>query len=347
MARQLTIRVPATLRGIAKRQRTVKTFWCHVEATVEIPEADHLDNPEALVMTYERWSKFGRPRKKETVRMVSGGHTGGLYRALKGPTGRPASFENLAAPEPGWQSNPFASKFQGRAQLPYAQLLGSMREIHRDSTAWPVERAKKVAADLLLVDGQLWRKDLEPIWMVGIDGKAAETDYQKPFPNSIQPGIPFPLRDRQAAEDAAAAWAARGGGKVKSSGMSLVEADPRFFARSREGLLRELMTTSFHSARRRLNAQYWMGLPTDIADKIDEAEAMLMPGGMLSGAAEKIDYLRRQIDRNEEYGVPTPAGSWLAATEAAISLGLEADLIAGGPTIQFDPHDELLLESLA
>jgi hypothetical protein len=348
MARQLTIRVPATIRGLAKRQRKVKAFWCHVEATVEVPEADRLDNPEAVVLSYERWSKFGRPRKKETVRMVSAGHAGALYRQLKGPTGRAATIEDLIAQDGAWGQNPFFSKFKGRAQASYSELLGSMREIHKDNTAWPVERAKKVAADLILVEGTLWRRDLEPIWTVKLDGKSAETDYQKPFPSSIQAGIPFPLLDRIAAEEAAVAWAARGDGKVKSSGMTLLAADGRFLTRSREGLLRELMTTAFHSARRALNAQYWMmAMSADIASKVDETEAMLMPGGMLSGAAERIDSLLRGVDRDDPYGVPAPRGSWLAAVEAAIALGLEPDLIAGGPSIQFDPNDELLLESLA
>ncbi|WP_456717605.1 MULTISPECIES: hypothetical protein [unclassified Bradyrhizobium] len=279
--------------------------------------------------------------------MVSAGHAGALYRQLKGPTGRAATFEDLVAQDEVWGQNPFFSKFRGRAQASYNELLGSMREIHKDNTAWPVERAKKVASDLLLVDGQLWRRDLEPIWTVTLD-REATTDYQKPFPNSIQPGIPFPLLDRVAAEETAAAWAARAGVKFKSSGMTLQEADGRFLVRDRDGLLRELMTTAFHSARRALTAQYWMsGLPADIASKVDETEAMLMPGGMLSGAAERIDSLFRQIDRDDQYGIPAPRGSWLTAVEAAVALGLEPDLIAGGPSIQFDPNDELLLGALA
>ncbi|MBA1566677.1 hypothetical protein G9G77_27435, partial [Klebsiella pneumoniae] len=83
-----------------------------------------------------------------------------------------------------------------------------------------------------------------------------------------------PLLDRIAADEAAATWAARSDGKVKSSGMTLLAADGNFLARTREGLMRELMTTAFHSARRSLNAQYWMtGVPADIASKVDETEA--------------------------------------------------------------------------
>ena len=347
MARQLTLRIPATIRGIARKQRKPKVFWCAVQATVEVPEATALDNPAAVVMSYERWTK-SRPRRKEMVTMTTAGHEGALYRLIKNSDGRPATFENLAAQEAFWKANPFFSKFAPQAQAPYTEVLGRLREIHRDNTAWPVERAKKVAADLLLVDGHIWRRDLEPVWTVSVEDGVAKTDWLKPFPNSIQPAIPFPLSEREEAERAAQSLATRLGGKPKSTTMTLVEADPRFLARNREGLLREMMTTAFHSTRRVLTGQYWRsGLPPDLAAKIEETEAMLSPGGMLSGAAERIDSLRWMADRSDEYGTPVPRGSWLATVEHAIALGLEADLIAGGPSIQFDPHDELLLEALA
>lgn len=347
MARQLALRIPATLRGIARKQRKPKVFWCFVQAAVELPEVSALDNPQAVVMSYERWTK-SRPRRKETVKLTSAGHEGALYRLVKNSEGRPATFDNLTAQDPYWKGNPFFSKFAAQAQAPHSEVIGRLREIHRDNTAWPVERARKVAADLLLVDGQVWRRDLEPVWTVSIEAGVVQTDWLKPFPNSIQPAIPFPLTEREEAERAAQSLATRMGGDLKSTGMALLEADLRFLTRNRDGLLREMMTTAFHYTRRMLTSQYWRsGLPSDITSKIEETEAMLSPGGMLSGAAERIDYLRRMTDRSDEYGIPAPRGSWLVTVEHAITLGLESDLIAGGPSMQFDPHDELLLESLA
>lgn len=359
MARSLAVDMSCGFRGIRRKQSKVKWHPYKIAVTVEIAETPALENPEALVVAYERWAKIG-PRRKETVRRPIGGHAGALWRPLAGPNFAPtASFADLEAiaRHAHWKQNPFHRRGPTAGLPTHAEALSVMREIRMDTGDWTRERAAKIAGDLLLVDDVLHRRDIEPVWMVILGDEKIETDFVRPFPGSILSAIPFPIAERERAEDAARRLADACGAKVKSSGMRLEIADPAYLSRTCEETFSQMMGMAFSAARKTINWQCRGKVPEAIQERYDTFAKTIVPGGDICEAAAQLDSFEQTA--TDFCGYETPAhfddragrsqfsGGWRRCAEAALAVGVIHGCF-GGETVhpELDPEDDFALSSL-
>lgn len=363
MARSLVVDMPCGFRGVRRKQRKVKWHPYKISVPVEIAETNALANPEALVVSYERWAKDGPrqgPRRKETVRQAVAGHAGALWRPVPGPDYAPRSnFADLqvAARHAFWRQYPFAR--QPTAGLPtHSEALSVMREIHKDTGEWGKERATRIAADLMLVNDELHRRDIEPVWMVIPKEKDVEIDFQRPFPGRITSGIPFPITARDRAEEAARRLAEVSGGKVKSSGMRLEAADAAFLSRTCDGSFAQMMAMAFATARSTINRECRGKIPAAIQDRYEAFANAIASGGYVCDAAALLDGLEqtaldfsRYEDQDYGYGngaVRNPfAGGWRRTAECALSISAIHDVFGGeAMRPELTDEDDLALSSL-
>lgn len=352
MTRSLAVDMPCGFRGIRRKQRKVKWHPYKLSVVVEIAETEALANSEALVVSYERWAKWGA-RRKETVRQSVAGHAGALWRPVPGPDYAPrSSFADLqvAARHGHWRQYPFGR--QPTADLPiHTEALSVMREIHKDTAEWAKERALRIAADLMLVNDTLHRRDIEPVWMVILKKDGVEIDFQRPFPGRVTSGIPFPIQEYERAEESARRLADGAGGKVKPPWMRLEGADVAYLSRTSDDTFAQMMAMAFSTARRAINRECRGKIPPTIQDRYDGFAKAISPGGDVCAAAAQLDGLEqtaRDISDYEDsddrgYGntpVRNPfGGGWRRAAEAALSIGVIHDIF-GGETMRPDLADE-------
>lgn len=222
----------AGVKGRKSRQRTNKWTWMRLSTPVGIGEDERLSEPEALVVSYERFATDRAPRTKETVRRVTPGHEGSLWRGLQDGRGRPLTAEALADAEAsrGTTFWPFAKPFgrDGGLLEPESIVMATMASIEIDGR--PVQRARvaKTAESLCDVSGELWRKDTEPTWIVGLEAGRAVLDYGRGYSGKEMPGIRIRIDRREDAEAMARAIGTTG--KPKLSKMRVEKADPRFLS---------------------------------------------------------------------------------------------------------------------
>lgn len=359
MARQLVVDMPAMIHGIRRKQRKTKWHPCRVAAPVEIAETTAVDDPQALVTTYERWAKTG-PRRKETVRQAVAGHAGALWRPVPGPDHGPrASFEDLAAAarHPYWRGYPFGKQPTG---LPtHVEALTTMREVRKDTSEWALAKASRVAADLILVDGTLHRRDIEPVWMVIPGGDRVEIDFQRPFPGRIASGIPVPLLEFDKAERLANDLAQSSGVKVKAPWMKLETARPEFLSATTETTFARMMTMAFVAARNSIRRQCRGMVPDLLNERFEAFTAAMAPGGDVCAAARLLDDVELSASdfAAAEYGdyadpregdrCRTMQGGWRHCAAAAIGAGVMHDLIGGEDARpELDSEDEDALAAL-
>jgi hypothetical protein len=358
MARSLAVDMSCGFRGIRRKQRKVKWHPYKLSVTVEIAEVPAVENLTALVVSYERGAKTG-PRRKETVRQAVAGHAGALWRPVPGPDYVPrSSFADLeaVARHVYWRQYPFGRNPAGGLPT-HTEALAVMREIHKDSGEWARERAARIASDLLLVDDVLHRRDIEPVWMVIPAGKVVEVDFQRPFPGRITSGIPFPIAERERAEEAARRLAEAAGSKVKSSGMRLEVADPAFLSRTCGVSFAQMMAMAFATARNAINRECRGKIPQALQERYDAFAKAILPGGDVCEAAALLDGLEQAIadfsafdgpDYSVNGAVRSPlGGGWRRCAEAALSIGAIHDIF-GGETMrpELEAEDDFALSSL-
>ena len=352
MARTLTVTMPCALQGVRRKQRKTKWHWCAVGVPVEIAEAAALENPAALSTSYERWARSG-PRRKETVQSVSGGHQGGLWRPVPGPDYRPTStFDDLAVPGQNggqWRAWPFGK--QRPVPIPYTEALIAMKEVRTDTSEWAKQRAQRTAADLLLVDGVLYRKDIEPVWMVSVREKI-EIDFKRLFPGRIETGIPVPVLEFPRAEALAAEIAAITGKQVKKPWLTLETADPAYLSRTANDTFVSMLTMSFQSAKRAISRECRGHIPEHTAAAMEAFLKETSPGGSVLAAAGLLDGLKTYemdiIGYSGQYGqhdgITEAEMYWKKTAELAISTNSVHDVVGGAgnrPELDFEDEDAL------
>lgn len=263
------VEYPYSLEILPVRAR--KTRWHRVKGSmpVDIKEIPAFENDRALVDSYERnarefggrygraptqrkstWQKGNRSigpadtPGKETVTTWCAGHDGRLWRPVTPPVRKDefcsvdAMLANSSDPE--FKDHPFVSRQKdrenwGRLQTRDDVLDQRVKELRTDTEAHVTARVLRTAEDLLLLDGGLWRAQVEPVLIVGRTKDGVSVEYDRPYRTCQASGVAFPVTQAAEALDFARALRAHVGDRARRKAVEepyrrVLSADPAFLS---------------------------------------------------------------------------------------------------------------------
>ena len=322
----------AGVKGRLPRQRTSKWVWMRLSTPVSIGEDEALSEPEALVISYERFTTDRAPRKKETVRRAIPGHEGALWRKLQDGRGQPLTPESLSDAEVIGRSNywPFQRPFSRFGELlpPEGDVMLSMSFVEVDGRPAQRARAAKVAEGIADIAGALWRKDTEPTWIVGLHEGRAILDYGRSFSKNEMPGLRIRIDHREEAEAMARALGTKG--KPKLSKMRVERADPNFLSAETISATTLALTNAVAAIRREAKLGGYAqadSVPADTAFRetwVPGAEWTKV-ASCLRDYTESVSILSRRYGNqwnSQRFDFHTLGYDWARMIEASVEAGL-------------------------
>ncbi len=306
MSKQVWVDYPFSLEILPVRAR--KTRWNRLRGSVpvEIREIAAFENDRALVDAYDRnvqdygHGRWGRPQArkstwtkgnrsigpseaagKETVTSWCAGHDGRLWRPVTPPVRKEefctveAMLANVA--DPDFKDHPFVPRAKDRENWATIKtrddvLDQRVKEVRTDTEEYAIARALRAAEGLVLLDGGLWRAQVEPVFVVERTVDGVSVAYDRPYRSCLASGVAFPVTQAAEAMEFAQALRAEVGSaarrrEVEAPYRRVLSADPAFLALNMGACSARLLG---NAAMRAAN-EYRNGPGADVAGSLRES----------------------------------------------------------------------------
>ncbi|CAH1691166.1 conserved hypothetical protein [Hyphomicrobiales bacterium] len=314
--------------GRRKRARQERWQFMRSSTPVEIPVAE--GNPiKALELQYERHTGEWGKSPKQTVSITLEGLDGALRRAMRLQDQRPVTPDLLHDPN-AWRFEKFwpfekPVDLKGDILPDEAVAIAQMADISRDGREWQQARAVRVASDLMMREGNLWKRDPEPVWRVEMVAGRGVVDYGRA--NTTKTGaFIFRIDQQAAANDLAKQLTLKGRPKLNS--MRLAHVDPAYLTVPEAGATLETAAMALRSNLRRLMSH------KKVAEELKPFEQSLVSAWASGDTADVIAALQTLLrvydgvydPRYDERNAHSPSEA-LCSWSVLLQIGLEANLI--------------------
>lgn len=350
------VEVPCLVKGIAYRGTKSRWHGCIIRTPVQIEEAQGFDDEEALVLSYDRRRPYGQ-KGKDTIRRASPGLAGALWNPIvcqdwhEGAGGK-ATFEQLERqprtgfmkpnPFPPWHKYPEAGGWES-----YDTVMLKFREVEVDRSDRIRANCARAAETMrVMPDGTLIKKDIEPVWIVRVRDKKVEVDFSRPYPSSLDVGIPFRMDERAQALALAKTMAKETGRKATDSRMRLEKVNPAFLSWTTEAAVLRLLRSCVWTSRYNHRDNLTEGDLDALKATFEDFKRELAPGGShVTAAALAGNMMRFHDDRLLR--AEARLGDWLETMELAVKLGAIPERIGGINPGHLDAEDDEALASFS
>ncbi len=314
--------------GRRKRARQERWQFMRSSTPVEIPVAEGAPE-KALELQYERYQgEWGRS-PKQTVSIAFEGLDGALRRTMR------LQDERLVTPDV--LHNPDAYRFErywpfekpvdlkGDILPDEAVAIAQMADISRDGREWQQARAVRVASDLMMHEGNLWKRDPEPVWRVQMQAGKGVVDYGRA--NMTKSGaFIFRIDQQAAANDLAKQLTLKGRPKLNT--MRLTHVDPAYLTVSEEGATLETAAMALRSNLRKLMSH------KRVAEELKPFEQSLVSAWSSGDTADVISALQTLLrvydgiydPRYDDRSATSPSEA-LCSRNVLLQIGLDAGLV--------------------
>ena len=284
---------------------------------------------KALELQYERYQgEWGRS-PKQTVSIAFEGLDGALRHTMRLQDQRPVTPDLLHDPN-AWrfaQYWPFekAVDLKGDILPDEAVAIAQMADISRDGREWQQARAARVASDLMMHGGNLWRRDSEPVWRVQMQAGKGIVDYGRA--NTTKSGaFIFRIDQQAAANDLAKRLTLKGRPKLNS--MRVAHLDPTYLTVPEAGATLETAAMALRSNLRKLMSH------RKVAEELKPFEQSLVSAWASGETADVIAALQTLLrvydgiydPRYDDRSAHSPSEA-LCSWNVLLQIGLEANLI--------------------